>query len=110
MTLLSGHGIIIDMVIEKNLSTGWNINDCMDGESVNFRIPCKMCIGDAGVIEASCLHENTPSRTSHAEVIRVKASSRRAIRGRCTEGEKIRHLLLNNRKTATLLNGEEFLL
>lgn len=110
ITLRSGLGIVVDMVVEKNLSTGWNIDDCMDGESLDYRIPCEVCIRDAGVVEASCLHENTFCRTSHAEVVRVKALFRRAVWGRLTEREELPHLLLSARKTGTLVDGEEFLL
>lgn len=95
ITLRSGLGVVVDTIVEKDLSTRWNIDDCMDGESLDYRIPCEVCIRDAGVVEASCLHENTFSRTSHAEIVRVKASFHRVVWVRLTEREELRHLLLS---------------
>ena len=86
------------------------MDGCMDREPLDYRIPCEVCIRAAGMVEASCQRENNSSRTPYAEVVLVKALSRRAVRVRLTEREELRHLLLSHRKTGTLVDPEEFLL
>lgn len=71
-------------IIDENLSTFWDRNDCVYCQSArptHFRIPCKVRIWYTGMVEPRCLQEDSMFISStcpfaHPETVGIKAALR----------------------------------